>query len=103
MLNGENGVFKPIQGATVAARGSDGFSRISVPKTGVIILQTNTPAKLTKFTLRVNEICSEDGTLIAKVFYSGQNGNYGTVSTTFYVIYTKSYLICAIILSFILG
>ena len=82
MLNGQSGLFRPVQGATAANPGPDGFSRISVPKSGIIILQSAAPAKLTKFTLRVNEICSEGGTLTAKVFYFGINDNYKTVCIT---------------------
>lgn len=70
-MNGGNGVFRPIGKVVVGRTAIDDFSHVTVPTTGIIVLQATTPAQLSLFRLRVNEICSEDGTLLVKAFFFG--------------------------------
>ena len=79
MLNGEESVFSP-KGGSMDSPDPEGFSRIRIPNDGTVVFRGTRPAEITKFTLKVNEICSKDGTLLVKVVYFGDAGRYSTVS-----------------------
>lgn len=79
MLNGENSVFTPKDGSNPPSN-DDGFTGLTIPDDGTVVLKSKTAVELTKFTLRVNEVCSNGGTLLLNVVYFGENDKFSTVS-----------------------
>ena len=57
MLNGDNSIFSPTGSGNVGQSDENGFSEIKIPKNGFVNLISSTPAELTHFDIRVNEIC----------------------------------------------
>ena len=82
MLNGESSIFSPTGSGKVGVPDAAGYSPVTIPKSGTLLLTSKAPAQLTRFDIRANELCSEGGTLIVTISYFVRNRNYVLVSLT---------------------
>jgi hypothetical protein len=82
-----NSFFVPNDGVSVSSPDSDGYNRITLPDDGEIVLTSPTSVQLTKFTLRIDEVCSNGGSLIARVRYFGDNGSKNVVRINVFNIF----------------
>ena len=82
MLNGENSLFTSSGSGKVGVSDAAGYSPVTIPKSGNLLLTSKTTAQLTRFDIRANELCSEGGTLIVTISYFVKNRNYVLVSLT---------------------
>ena len=83
MLNGENSIFTSTGSGKVGVSDAAGYSPVTIPKSGTLLLTSKAPAQLTRFDIRANELCSEGGTLIVTISYFINNKNYALVSLIF--------------------
>ena len=80
MLNGESSTFAPTGSGKVGISDAFGYSPVTIPKSGTLLLTSKAPAQLTRFDIRANELCSEGGTLIVTVSYFVNNMKHVLVS-----------------------
>ena len=74
MINGPDGTFKPSHTNDVDPPGPDGFTPISFPPTGPLVLTSPIPAELTEFILRINQTCMDGSILAVEIVYYGPSG-----------------------------
>ena len=82
MLDGESSTFAPSGSGKVGVSDAAGYSPVTIPKSGTLLLTSKAPAEITRFDIRANELCSEGGTLIVTISYFVRNRNYVLVSLT---------------------
>ena len=80
LLNGVSSIFSPTGSGKVGVSDAAGYSPVTIPKSGTLLLTSKAPAELTRFDIRANELCSEGGTLIITISYFINNKNYALVS-----------------------
>ena len=87
MMNGESSVLIPTHDSNVESPDSKGFTPITYPPDGPILLTTPAPVEITSFELEAIMVCKEGNPLTIEVTYYNENNEPYTVSGFFLVFF----------------